>query len=69
MCPLICSVSLTSSSLCTSLSYSRHVQAGGNAKSTAGSIKENVGGLVSDQWAAEGEFTFSFTIRVRTDGQ
>ena len=32
------------------------VQAGGNAKSTTGSIKENVGGLVSDQWAAEGKF-------------
>lgn len=32
-------------------------QAGGNAKSVAGSIKENVGGLVSDQWAAEGQFS------------
>ncbi|DBB03107.1 hypothetical protein WJX77_004682 [Trebouxia sp. C0004] len=30
-------------------------RAGGNAKSTAGSIKENLGGLVSDQWAAEGK--------------
>ena len=36
--------------------FIRRIQAGGNAKSTAGSIKENVGGLVSDQWAAEGTF-------------
>ncbi len=40
------------------VNFSIHsVQAGGNAKSTAGSIKENVGGLVSDQWAAEGAST------------
>lgn len=43
--------------------YIRAVQAGGNAKSTAGSIKENVGGLVSDQWAAEGTFAFGTRSR------
>ncbi|KAL3158374.1 hypothetical protein ABBQ38_010613 [Trebouxia sp. C0009 RCD-2024] len=30
-------------------------RASGNTKSTIGSIKENVGGLVSDQWAADGK--------------
>lgn len=43
------------------------MQAGGNAKSTAGSIKENVGGLVSDQWAAEGTLTIgSLTLGLVT---
>ena len=35
--------------------YSFLLQVGGHVDSAVGSIKENVGGLVSDQWAADGE--------------